>query len=383
MRRTLPLHQRALIGGIGTIVVGAATTLAVQTAFGAFDGGYELIGTFERAGQGLDDASDVKMRGVTVGEVESITLDDQGRAVVRLRMFDGVQVPDTAGAAIAPISVFGPTYVQLDPGDHEESGPFLGDGDTLDATRAPIEFTEVLGDAQRMLDAIDPEELGTIVTELADGLRGTGPAIAGMVTDGRTLVDLAARHDEDTRQFLADLALLADELGTRGDDFVAALDGLGTGLSPIAGNPDEFAALLGDTQRVATELADLLQEHGGSIGDGITAGALATDVIVAHLGDLPGYLESLATYFDVLGRSIREPGPGGALLATQKFFLPDDLCGFLVCPTGTEIPLPIPDAPPPDAPPLPNTGVPEPLPPLVEVPPLPPIIGPRTPSGPR
>ena len=381
MRRTLPLHQRALIGGIGTVVVAAGTTLAVQAAFGAFDGGYELVGTFDRAGQGLDDASDVKMRGVTVGEVESITLDDQGQAVVRLRMYDGVQVPDTAAAAIAPISVFGPTYVQLDPGEHEESGPFLGDGDTLESTRAPIEFTEVLGDAQRLLDAIEPEELATIITELADGLRGTGPAIAGMVEDGGTLVDLAARHDADTRRFLEDLARLGEELDTRGDDFVTALDGFGEGLSPVAENPDALGAVLDDTQRVANELADLLQEHGDAIGDGITAGALATEVIVAHLGDLPGYLESLATYFDILGRSIRVPGPGGATLATQKFFLPDDLCLFLVCPDGTEIPLPIPEAPPPGTPPPPELP-PLPVPPIVEVPVLPPILGPRVPSGP-
>ena len=375
MRRELPLHQRALIGGIGTLVVAAGTTLAVQAAFGAFDGGYELVGTFDRAGQGLDDASDVKMRGVTVGEVESITLDDQGRAVVRLRINDGVDVPATTSAAIAPISVFGPTYVQLDPGDNEGAGPYLADGDTITSTSAPVEFTEVLADGQQLLDAIDPAELSVIITELADGLRGTGDEIGAMVEHGSTLVDLAARHEADTEQFLSDLALIAGELRTRGDDMVAAADGMATALSPIADNPDRFSALLGDTQRVATELADLLQGHGDAIGAGITAGAAATEVIVAHLGDIPGYLDSLATYFDVLGRTIRIPGPGGAVLATQKFFLPDDLCLFLVCPPGVSVPTPLPELPPPGTPP--TQLPPPPGPPIVEVPPILEVLGPR------
>jgi phospholipid/cholesterol/gamma-HCH transport system substrate-binding protein len=375
MRRVLPLHQRALIGGIGTLFVAAGTTLAVQAAFGAFDGGYELVGTFERAGQGLDDASDVKMRGVTVGEVESIELDDQGQAVVTLRINDGVRVPDTTSAAIAPISVFGPTYVQLDPGDHERSGPFLADGDAIAETQAPVEFTEVLSDGQRLLEAIDPQELGIIISELADGLRGTGDDIGAMVEHGSTLVDLAAAHDDDTELFLRDLALLGQELATRGDDMVAAADGLAAGLSPIAEHPDEFGALLGDTQRVATELADLLRGHRDAIGDGITAGALATEVVVAHLADLPGYLDSLATYFDVLGRTIRIPGPGGATLATQKFFLPDDLCLFLICPDGVGVTIPLPEAPPPGTPP--TQLPPPPGPPIVEVPPVLEVLGPR------
>jgi phospholipid/cholesterol/gamma-HCH transport system substrate-binding protein len=368
MTRDLPLHQRALAGGIGATLVVAATAVAVHAAFGGFDGGYELVGTFDRAGQGLDRDADVKLRGVTVGEVESIELGDDRRAVVRLRIDDGVRVPDTATAAIAPISVFGPTYVQLEPGEHEQDGPFLGDGDTIASTRAPLEFTDVLGDAQRLLEAVDPTELATIVSELADGLRGTGDDLATLVDDGGALVDLAARHRADAERFLGDVAALGEELGTRGDELVAALDGLGVGLEPVARRPDAFGRLLDDTRRVATELADLLHEHADAVGAGISAGAAATEVVVAHLGDLPGYLESLDTYFDVLGRSIRLPGPGGALLATQKFFLPDDLCLFVVglCPAGGTVALPVPELPPEGSPPI--TLPPLPIPPVITIP---------------
>jgi phospholipid/cholesterol/gamma-HCH transport system substrate-binding protein len=382
MRGQLPLHQRALIGAIGTSLVAASTAIAVQAAFGAFDGGYEIVGVFDRAGQGLDTDADVKLRGVTVGDVEAIELGDDGRAVVRLRIDDGVRVADTTTAAIAPISVFGPTYVQLDPGEHEGTGPYLADGDTLATTRAPIEFTEVLADAERLLSAVDPLELATVVSELADGLRGTGPALAGNIDDGAVLVDVAARHDADTQRFLRDLADLGATLGPRGDELVRTMGGLAEGLSPVAEHPDQLGALLDDARTVAVELADLLAQHAPAVGAGITAGALATDVILAHLGDLPGYLDSLATYFSVLGNSIRVPGPRGAILATQKFFLPEDLCAFIIglCPAGTSIPVPLPgQLPPPDSPPI--ELPPLPLPPVVTVPSIPPVTLPL-PSGP-
>ena len=47
-------------------------------------------------GQDLDSESVVKVRGVNVGAVESITLDDQGRALVRLTIEPDVEVPETA-----------------------------------------------------------------------------------------------------------------------------------------------------------------------------------------------------------------------------------------------------------------------------------------------
>jgi phospholipid/cholesterol/gamma-HCH transport system substrate-binding protein len=372
----LTLRQRALLGAIGTVVVVGLMAIAVHAATGAFDGGYEVVGTFDRAGQGLVEGADVKLRGVTVGDVRSIELTEDGRAVVRLRIDDGVRVPDTTAAAIAPISVFGPTYVQLQPGDHEVDGPFLGDGDELAATTSPVEFNEVLADAERLLAAADPAELATIVSELADGLRGTGADLAALVDDGGELVAIADRHRADTERFLTDLGDLGEALGDHGDEIAGGMADLGEALEPMAAEPDRLAAVLDDTRRVAEELDTLIGDHAEGIGAGITAGARATEVIVAHLPDVPGYLASLARYFDVLGRSITVPGPGGAVLATQKFFLPDDLCLLLVCPAGVDqVPLPVPTAPPAGTPPAPVPGSPVPI---VEVPPIPiPSQGPR------
>ena len=376
MRGLLPLRHRALIGATAIVTASSVAALSVHAAFGAFDGGYELVATFDRAGQGLAADADVKLRGVTVGDVQSIELDRDGRAVVHLRINDGVRVARDTAVAIAPISVFGPTYVQLQPGEAEGDGPWLADGDAVDDTSSPVEFNEVLADAEQLLDAVDPGELATVVSELADGLRGNGPAIAGMVDDGGELVDIAARHDADTRRFLSDLAVLGDTLSTRGDTAVSAMGDLATALGPVVERPDQLGSLLDDTSRLAGELAGILGEHAESVGAGISAGAAATGVVLAHLDVLPGYLESLDTYFSVLGRSINVPGPDGSLLATQKFFLPDDLCIYVVglCPPGTHIPLPLPDLPPPDMPPI--ALPPLPLPPVVTIPPItiPPIL---------
>src|SRR3546814_5192917 len=66
----------------------------LEASFGAYDGGYELRGTFAAAGQGLLSGSDVRIRGVNVGEVSNIRLVDN-RALIRIRIEDGTQIPES------------------------------------------------------------------------------------------------------------------------------------------------------------------------------------------------------------------------------------------------------------------------------------------------
>src|SRR3546814_21005407 len=104
-----------------------ALVTGVQTCALPIYGGYELSGRFDAAGQGLLPGSDVKVRGVNIGEVDGIRLVD-GAAEVTLRIHDGEQVPVDATAIIRPQTPFGDKYVDIEPGDADESGPLPADG---------------------------------------------------------------------------------------------------------------------------------------------------------------------------------------------------------------------------------------------------------------
>ena len=51
MRLTTERNQRIVSGAIGLLVLFALITVGIKGSFGAFDGGYQLQGTFAAAGQ--------------------------------------------------------------------------------------------------------------------------------------------------------------------------------------------------------------------------------------------------------------------------------------------------------------------------------------------
>ena len=118
-------RQNMLTGAIALLLMVSTIAVGVKAAFGAFDGGYKLVGTFSAAGQGLLPGSDVKVRGVNIGAVRSIELKD-GKAEVTLRIKDGEQVPKAAIARVRAKTLFGEKFIDIDLSEADEAkGPFF------------------------------------------------------------------------------------------------------------------------------------------------------------------------------------------------------------------------------------------------------------------
>src|SRR3546814_18134858 len=92
----------------------------------------------------------VKLRGGNVGEVSGVGLRDDGRARVKLFIDGDVRVPADALASIEPLSIFGPKFVRIDPGEHEGAGPFLEDGGEITRTQTPRELPDIRSEERRV-----------------------------------------------------------------------------------------------------------------------------------------------------------------------------------------------------------------------------------------
>src|SRR5262249_14730143 len=160
-------HRRLLVVSVTLVTIAAGLYILVAKPFRT--DGVRLVARFGHAGQGLDTSLPVKVRGVTVGSVSSIRLNDDGRVTVTLRLDPGVRVPASASAAIEPASAFGPKFVDLAPGAGEAHGPYLADGARIARTSDPKGLADLLGDANATVRAIDPDDVATIVHTLAEG----------------------------------------------------------------------------------------------------------------------------------------------------------------------------------------------------------------------
>jgi phospholipid/cholesterol/gamma-HCH transport system substrate-binding protein len=325
------VNHQAVVGLASLALLGILSTVGLKAAFGAYDDGYDLTASFEGAGQNLDDESVVKLRGVDVGRVESIDLDDDNRALVRIRIEPDVEVPASTVAVIRPISIFGPKFIDLIPGLGEGEGPFLGDGDQIEQTRSSLELGDILGEAAELLEAVEPQDVTTILHSLAEGVDGLDTEMANMITDGQVVLDAMVNSSADRHALFSDMALLADELADAGETVLAIGDNAHRGLPTLTEHEDDFAGLLEATSRLSSDLAGIVDANRDVLGPGIDGGARLSDITAADLRGMVSYLDFVNTYGSVLSQVIRVPVAGEAFIAaTQQFLMGSNPCVLLV-----------------------------------------------------
>jgi phospholipid/cholesterol/gamma-HCH transport system substrate-binding protein len=333
------LNHQAVVGLLCLALLSVVTTYGVKYAFGAYEPGYDLTARFAGAGQNLDTESVVKLRGVDVGRVESISLDDEDRAVVRVRIEPDVEVPATATAIIRPISIFGPKYIDLVPGNGEGDGPFLGDGDEIAHTRSALELSEILGNADRLLSAVDPQDMTTVLHTFAEGVDGLGQELSDSVTNGQTVLDGMIASSEDRHELFDSMATIADDLADEGDTILGIGANSHEALPTISEHEQDFAGLLDATSRLSESLADVVTDNADVLGPAAQGGADLSDVTADDLGGLVSYLDFVNTYGGVLSQVIRVPVAGEAFLsAAQQFLLGSNICQAFVDVPGCHAP---------------------------------------------
>jgi phospholipid/cholesterol/gamma-HCH transport system substrate-binding protein len=374
----LTTRRRNIISGlIALVLMVGTTTIGVKWAFGEFDDGYVLQADFAAAGQGLVEGSDVKVRGLDVGHVQSIELRN-GRALVTMFINDGHDIPrDTSTFTIRPKTLFGEKFVDVILGPDEGTGPFFGDGDEVprffdeddeipeEALRdsegralrsaGGFELERVLADAFPILEAIDPDDVAVILDELARGGAGMGETINRAIVNGEQVLDVQANRDAETRQFLEDLADLSGELADRAPDLIAGAEDLNVALPVLIENPEALNALLIELERTSGEIADLLEANTEFIDSVYTDGQAVLDVLFGRRDQVVPLVVGIREYVRVVASAARIPVGDGTVMAAVKGLIGAEGCGFVVC---NDPPQGEPGVPPPPLPGLPLPPLP-------------------------
>jgi phospholipid/cholesterol/gamma-HCH transport system substrate-binding protein len=328
-----------MFGLAGLSVIAAAATFVVLGSTPDHAGSTYFDASFGRAGQGLDPGkSDVKIRGITVGTVDRLDLERSGRVKVRIRMDEGVRVPRTTTARIEPVSVFGPKDVLLDLGQGELSGPFLADGARIDRTTDPQDLSETAWPAYRLTQAINPDELTTILHAFSAGLSGQGPALRRTLVNGSTVIDATHANRAVIQSLISDISGLSGTLGPRGDTINRTVADFNR-LSPvISGRPDKVSQLLDQGGALADTVGGTMARQGGNLGKLIDGAGKTLAVASEQRRNLPVLIDSLNGFFALLADIIRVPGPENTVIAQARATLPLDLCKTFidVCPASAE-----------------------------------------------
>lgn len=324
------LYRRAGIGlGIGLVLFGLAY-LAVIWAYGAFDDDYELVGRFPRAGQGLAPGSDVKYRGVNVGEVGGIELVDR-QAEVTLNMDPDFEVPTSAEVVVRPKTIFGEKFVDMT-FERDAGGPMLEDGDRIPNTASATEVEDFIDGSNDLFEVIDQEEVAILVTELAEAARGGGEDVARSIDSSAEASSLFADTIEPQLAAMESFAAFQDAIRSTGEDFNTISANSNLSLPEFNANAEAYQRVLRSLRPFAEDFARLLAASRPDIDTIMVEGDNVVRLMLANEGNIADVVNGLGSYVRTFAEGFpQERLPDGTIFAYFKAFVEEGAVNNVIC----------------------------------------------------
>jgi phospholipid/cholesterol/gamma-HCH transport system substrate-binding protein len=278
------MRSRLALVLAGVLLVGVAAA-GVAMASGGGGGTRHITAYFTRT-IGLYEGNDVRILGVKVGTIDSLTV--QGPRVRVEMSYDGkYKLPEDVQAVIVPPSVVSDRFIQLTPA--YTGGPVLADNAVLDTdrTQVPLEFDEIFRNLDELNRALGPEgankhgALSRLIDVSAQNLAGNGDQLNGAL-----------------KQFSAAISALA---GSRTDLF-ATVRQLQRFTTTLAANDGGIRALNDNLAKVGGQLAGERRDLGAALANLATALQLVNGFVSENRNALTGDIHGLTKVTNVLTR---------------------------------------------------------------------------------
>ena len=207
-----------VVATIGTIVLTA-------TLFSGTLRDYASVTlTSGRAGLVMERGAKVQMRGVQIGRVAQVTL-NQDHVDIELEIEPGQlrYIPANVGARIRAGTLFSAKFVELVyPSD--PSPQRLAAGSIINSDNVSTEINTLFRDVADILDRVDPAKLQATLSALAEGLRGRGAIIGQTITDTNEVLKQVNARAGTLQADRQALRRISDAYGAAAPDILTALD---------------------------------------------------------------------------------------------------------------------------------------------------------------
>jgi phospholipid/cholesterol/gamma-HCH transport system substrate-binding protein len=170
------------------VVIGALIALTAVLFNGTLRSFVPVTLVSDRAGLVMENGAKIKLRGVQVGEVGDIGTHD-GLASLNLKLDPGPfrYLPSNVEAEIKSSTAFGAKYVDLIVPPDASSQP-LKPGAVLQSRNVTVEVNTVFENLQSVVHAIDPAKLNSVLSAVAESLRGKGERIGEAITSANNIL---------------------------------------------------------------------------------------------------------------------------------------------------------------------------------------------------
>jgi virulence factor Mce-like protein len=302
-----------LLGVAFLAIIALFLTFTVALYNDAFTDVVKVTLKTDRVGNQLQLDSDVKVRGMIIGEVKAIrTTGDGAELDLALDPEQVRHIPANVSARLLPKTLFGERYVNLVLPKQGQQPLAEGDVIAQDRTSSAIELERVLDDLMPVLQAVQPEKLSTTLTALSQALENRGKPL------GETLVQLDAYLGEFNPQLpalkegISRLADVSEVYADAAPDLVQALTDATVTSRTLVEQRENLLAMYGTLTTTAHDVHSFLAVNKNNIIQLAEVSRPTLELMAKYSPQYPCLLKGLAEFKPIMdqtwGKGTDEPG---------------------------------------------------------------------------
>ena len=242
---------------VSILVTGLLAAIMGNVGFGA---GTTYQAVFSTASM-LQKGDDVRVAGVTVGEVKGIEHHDRNQALVTFRVQSDVPLTTASRAEIRFLNLVGDRYLALEEGADADAEP-LESGATLpiSQTEPSLDLTTLFNGFQPLFQALNPQQVNELSLNLVQVLQGEGGTVQGLLQKTASLTNTLADRDELIGSVIDNLGQTLSTVDSRHQQLNDLVVGLKDWMADLASDRQTIGSSLENISDLTVVVADLLRE---------------------------------------------------------------------------------------------------------------------------
>jgi phospholipid/cholesterol/gamma-HCH transport system substrate-binding protein len=254
----------------------------------------------------LNPGDDVRIRGVRVGQVDSMEVVDQNLALVHFSVDKKMALPADVTATIKYRNMVGQRYIALDRGDKLSAKVLAPDARIpLSRTHPALDLTDLFNGFKPLFQALSPKDVNDLSGEIVQVLQGEGGTVDSLLMHTGSLTSTLADRDKVIGQVIDNLNTVLGTINNQGDALSTLVSTLQQLVSGLAGDRTAIGDAIEGLAGLTDATADLLHQARQPLKDSISGlGVLASNLASPEgSADLRQFLVSTPQKFEAIGRT--------------------------------------------------------------------------------
>ncbi|MBA2952531.1 MCE family protein [Nocardioides sp. MAH-18] len=247
----------AIFTVVSLLVTGLLAAIMGNVGFGA---GTTYRAVFSTASM-LQKGDDVRVAGVSVGEVKDVEHHDRTQALVTFRVQADLPLTTASTAEIRFLNLVGDRYLALEQGSDKDAAP-LRSGDTIpiEQTRPALDLTTLFNGFQPLFQALNPKQINDLSLNLVQVLQGEGGTVQGLLQKTASLTNTLADRDELIGEVVDNLSTTLATVDSRHQELSDLVVGLKDWMTDLARDRSTIGASLEHISDLTVVVADLVRQ---------------------------------------------------------------------------------------------------------------------------